>query len=611
MMKTFAIKRGLAIFLVLSALTGLSWAAPTVRKVDPPNWWVGMPPAMLLITGEGLSGAQVKAGGGARVLRTEGQAAGHYLFIWLDTSKVKPGTIHLDVRSSSGTTKVPFTIQPRNKNAGSFNGVGPDDVVYLIMPDRFADGDASNNRPPGSTGTYDRNQPMAYHGGDLRGIREHLQYLRDLGVNTLWLTPVTKNTDSDYHGYHAIDFYSIDDHMGTLKDYQDLVAEAHKLNMKVLIDFVANHTGPRHLWASDPPSATWLHGTPEHHLKPDYTFFALIDPHATASSQRGTLEGWFVDRLPDLNTDDPRVAEYLLDNALWWTEIAGLDGYRLDTFPYSSRKFWSTWHQGTHRVYSNATSIGEVADGSAAITAFFAGGRPQFDGIDSGVSTVFDFPLFYAMRDVILHGGPAQKIVDVLEHDWLYPHPENLVTFFGNHDQRRFMGEEGATKEKLEAAFALLLTLRGVPQIYAGDEIGMPGGNDPDNRRDFPGGFPGDPRDAFSVTGRTPDEQDIFTHVQSLLRLRQEHSALRHGRQWHVRWDETSYAFVRETAEEKLLIVFNNSPVSRKITLEREDPLPKNLEGLDRLYGRAEAHPMAHGIEIMMPATSVAIFRTR
>jgi len=587
-------------------------AAPAVSKLEPPNWWVGLPSPMLLISGDGLSEATVTTDSpGIKISRAQNEATGHYLFVWLDTSGANPGTANLLLHSPTGSTTVHFPLQARKSNAGNFQGFGQDDVIYLIMPDRFSDGDPSNDRPPRSKALDDRAQPKAYHGGDLRGIREHLGYLRDLGVNTLWLTPIWKNDNSDYHGYHVVDFYAVDDHMGSLQEYEDLVADAHKLGMKVLIDYVVNHTGPQHPWVKQPPSPSWFHGTPEKHLDAVYNFAALTDPHATPSERRGTIDGWFVNMLPDLNTDDPMVAQYLLTNALWWTESAGLDGFRLDTFPYSSRRFWSAWLDDLHQAYPAVNTIGEVSDHDVTITSFFDGGRTQFDGVDSHVSTIFDYPLYYALRDVVLHGQPVQRLIDVLRCDWLYAHPETLVTFIGNHDTSRFAGEPGGSKEKLEAAFSLLATLRGIPQLYYGDEIGMPGGQDPDNRRDFPGGFPGDSRNAFTASGRTPDEQETFAHVQDLLKLRRAHPALRHGQQWNISWDENYYAFVRESPEEKLLVVFNNAAQSREIPLQMDGAPLQGVRSLDNIFGSGQAQIKGDSLLVSVPATSLSVFQIK
>jgi glycosidase len=388
--------------------------------------------------------------------------------------------------------------------------------------------------------------------------------------------------------------------------------------MKVLIDYVVNHTGPHHTWANDPPTPTWFHGTPAHHLEPSYNFSGLVDPHASPREYLATLNGWFAGKLPDLNPDDPELATYLAQNAMWWTETAQLDGFRLDTFPYSSRQFWSGWHERLRQVYPGFVDprimdVGEVADPDSTITSFFEGGRKQFDGIDSGLATVFDFPLCNALRDVVIKGEPMQKIVDVLQHDELYPHPETLVTFLGNHDNRRFMSEEGSSPAKLKAAFSLLLTLRGIPQIYSGDEIAMDGGDDPDNRRDFPGGFPGDLHNAFTAGGRTAEQQDVFAHVQSLLALRKSHAALRTGKQWHIGWDDTYYAFLRESPqdEDKLLIVYNNAPKTIELTIPVENTPLEAAHQLQAVFGNTPAELVAGNVHVVLEAQTLAVFSVR
>ncbi len=250
-------------------------------------------------------------------------------------------------------------------------------------------------------------------------------------------------------------------------------------------------------------------------------------------------------------------------------------------------------------------------DGDSTITSFFEGGRKQFDGIDSGLATVFDFPLEFALRDVVIKGESMEKIVDVLRHDELYPHPEMLVTFIGNHDDGRFVSEKGSSPAKLKAALSLLLTLRGIPQIYSGDEIAMLGGGDPDNRRDFPGGFPGDPRNAFTAGGRTPEQQDVFAYVQSLLALRKAHPALRTGKQWHIGWDESYYAFLRELPEEKLLVVYNNSSSSRELKIPLEDTPLASAQRLQSVFGGTAAEITAGELRITVPSRTLAVFNVQ
>jgi neopullulanase len=296
---------------------------------------------------------------------------------------------------------------------------------------------------------------------------------------------------------------------------------------------------------------------------------------------------------------------------MWWTEIAQLDGFRLDTFPYSTRQFWSGWHERLRQVYPQINAVGEVADGDSTITSFFEGGRKQFDGVDSGLATVFDFPLRDALREVVIKGAPIEKIVEVLRHDALYPHPETLVTFIGNHDQQRFLSEKGSSPAKLKAASALLLTLRGIPQIYSGDEIAMPGGNDPDNRRDFPGGFPGDPHNAFTAAGRTAEQQDVFAYVQALLALRQSHAALRTGKQWHIGWGDTYYAFLRELPEEKLLVVYNNASKAQTLDIPVENTPLETAQQLQPVFGNSSAELVGGKVRVSLPALTLCVFSVR
>ena len=588
------------------------WAQPSVRRVDPPNWWIGLErEPMLMITGDGLAGARVTANyRGVEIARTQSSANGHYLFCWLRiANSAQPGTVKLSIASASGTATAQLQIDRRSSPETGHAGVSPNDVIYLIMPDRFANGDFGNDTVDGRAADLDRSAPVAYHGGDLRGITSHLQYLHDLGVTAIWMTPVWQNADRvDYHGYHVADFYAVEPHFGSLADLQELTAAAHKLGIKIVLDYVANHTGPRDSWVDDPPTPTWFHGTPEHHLKPVYNFNGIVDPHASPAESRATLEGWFADRLPDINPDDPLLAQYLLENAEWWMQSTGADAFRLDTFPYSSRKFWSGWDAGILHAFPRATTIGEVWDMDPSITSFFPGGRTQFDGIDTHLTTVFDFPLESAIRDVVLQRAPAAKLVSVLQRDSLYPHPELLVTFFANHDMKRFLSEKDASPEKLKAAFALVATMRGIPQLYYGDEIAMSGGDDPDNRHDFPGGFSGDSHDAFKQSGRSAQEQGVFSYVQSLLALRRQHAALRGGRQFHVAWDDGYYCFLRENGDDRVLVVFNSTSAAHTLTIPTMDTVAASAKSLTPLLDAPAASIHPGSIEVTLPASTVALY---
>jgi glycosidase len=604
--------------------------APTVTRVEPPSWWINLTPeVMLLLSGHHLEATHVVCNLPSVVVeRTQATARGDYLFVWLKIGPdTKSGTAVCRVTTPTGATSFELPLAARAMKLGKFQGLRKEDVIYLIMPDRFANGDPTNDEPAEAPGTLDRSNPRAYHGGDLRGIREHLPYLKDLGVTTLWLTPVLKNgAAQDYHGYGAVDLYAVDPHLGTIGDYQELVAEAHRQGMKIFFDFVPNHVGPGHPWVAEPPSPDWFHGTRQQHLdtaagihgtfygrteKPTIAndpFEALADPHAPQQLSRNLTDGWFFNVLPDLNTENPAVAEYLLQNSIWWVESSGLDGFRLDTFPYVPRSFWSAWHAGLHHIYPYLTTVGEVFHPDPTVTSFFAGGQRRFDGIDSGLNTLFDFPLFFALREVLLENAPAGRIPDVLRHDSLYVHPDALVTFFANHDVARLATADGSSPAKTKLAFGLTLTLRGIPELYYGDEIGMPGGGDPDNRRDFPGGWPGDPKSAFTAKGRTAEQQELFLYVQKLLRLRREHVALEEGKLWHLFSDETSYVFLRETEEERVLVAFNNSTEQRSLKISLNDTPAAGAAGFTLLLGQAKAEVVKGEAQIAVPPHSISIF---
>ncbi|MGB7556616.1 MAG: alpha-amylase family glycosyl hydrolase [Candidatus Korobacteraceae bacterium] len=609
---------GLALMLTFSlAASAQAGGQPKISKVEPPNWWAGFQPTvMVLLYGDNLAGANLSVDyPGVSVTKIQTQPDGKHAFLWLTVDpETRPGDVNITVKTASVQTRANLPLLQRSPQQSKFQGITPDDVIYLIMPDRFADGDPANNQPKeAAPGTYDRARPKTYHGGDLKGIQDHLPYLKDLGVTALWLTPLYDNDDStsDYHGYGAVDEYAVEDHFGTMKDYQELVAAAHQLGLKVLLDMVPNHVGPKHPWATSQPSPSWLHGTAEHHLNTDYDYAPIADPHAVKANYVSALEGWFANVLPDLAQENPLVAEYLLQNALWWAESGGIDGFRIDTFPYVPRTFWTYYNKGLFSTYPHFFTVGEIYNSDPTVTSYWAGGQTGFDGVDTGLTTPFDFPMNSAIREVVAHGASAKKIVDVLRQDRLYPHPELLVTFIGNHDMKRFLTDADGSLEKLKLAFSLLATLRGIPQLYYGDEIGMTGGADPDDRHDFPGGFPGDIHNAFLASGRSPEEQEVFSHVQSLLRLRREHPALRQGRQWHVSWDDSYYAFVRETPQEKLLVVFNSSPKARDITIAAEGTSLEDAHQFENLFGAGQIVYKNKTLRVSLPPTTEAIYAVR
>ncbi len=604
---------------------------PTVTKVEPPSWWVNLTPDLLvMVTGSHLLANHVSCNiPEVIVSRTESTSGGKYLFVWLKFApNLRSGTAICRVTTLHGQVSFELPLAARKQILGRNQGLTQDDVLYLIMPDRFANGDPTNDEPAGSTASHDRSNPRAYHGGDLKGIRDHLPYLKDLGVTTIWLTPILKNgAPAEYHGYAATDLYAVDPHLGTLEEYQELVEDAHKLHMKVFFDIVPNHVGPLNPWVKNPPLVDWFHGSAAAHLdsfsplkssfygqsqKKDSTsdlFESLEDPHTPSQMRTNLTEGWFFGQLPDLNTENPTVEQFLIENAIWWAEISGLDGYRIDTFPYVARKFWSEWHSSLRAIYPRLSTVGEVFHPDPTVTSFYQGGRKGWDGIDTQLTTLFDFPMYFTLREVLLQGAPVGKIPNILRQDSLYPYPDFLLPFFANHDTTRFAGMRGASVAKEKLAFGLILTLRGIPEIYYGDEIAMTGGADPDNRRDFPGGWHDDPMNAFTDEGRTPDQRQVFRYVRELLQLRLQHESLRIGKLWHLQADDSSYVFLRETETEKLVVAFNNSSGEKSMRILLRGTPAEDSGGISTLSGGASGQIAGRDLRLTLPPESLSILQ--
>jgi glycosidase len=586
-------------------------AQPRIEKADPPSWWAGstVNPVRVLLRGEGLNIGSVWTNSSAlKPSNWKASANGHYLFLDLTIAKnTRAATYKISVGDKHRVATFDFEILPTVSPAGRYQGYTPDDVIYLLMPDRFADGDPSNNDPAKSKGIFDRNKTRRYHGGDLQGVIDKLPYLKSLGVTAIWTTPVYDNNDkldykefydnepsTGYHGYGAVDMYAVDEHLGDLEKLRELTGKAHALGIKMVQDQVANHTGPFHVWANDPPTPTWWNGTVEKHLSNNWQKWTTMNPRATYQTQRRNLEGWFVDILPDFNQDDPEVRKYLIQNSIWWIRVAGYDAVRMDTLPHVPRKFWSAWGSAIKREYPRVNILGELYDGDPALLSYFQTGRKGHDGVDTEIDTLFDFSLFYALRDAFARGGQVRQVSQVFAHDWLYPKPAVLTSFIGVHDMERFMNEKGATIDGLKLAQTLIMTSRGTPILYYGDEIAMPGAGDPDNRRDFPGGFPGDKRNAFTPAGRSSKENEVWNYLAKLGRLRQELEPLRRGSTLDLLDEDQQMAYARVTPAGSVIVVINNDPKPADVTFNYTDvngaPLHASFTDVLGSMGTIEFH---------------------
>jgi len=593
--------------------------APSIDKIDPPGWFAGLPDPMLLVHGDGLKQAEFTVSGkGVTLARTQASDNGHWAFLWLKTGDAAAQTLWVTASNSHGQARHAFELAARSRDPEAHRGFSSADVLYLVMTDRFADGNTTNNQPD-----YNRAAPRGWHGGDLAGIEQHVDYLKQLGVTALWTTPVASNAGmhESYHGYAATDLYAVDPHFGTLQDYQHLSGALHAKGLKLVIDLVPNHLGVNHPWVLDPPAPEWFHGTLENHRATQHNFFALVDPHAPRQAWSAVTTGWFSDGMPDLNQENPLVSRYLIENALWWVETANLDGIRLDTFPYVDRAFWHDFHAALHGVYPHLTTVGEVFNADPEVTSFFAGGV-EHRGIDTGLDTPFDFPVYFTLRGVLAHDKPMSDLAKVLRQDALYPHAERLVPFIGNHDTTRFLTDANGSVPKLKLALGLLATLRGMPQLYSGDEIGMAGGEDPDDRHDFPGGFAGDAHSAFTKAGRTAAEEGVFAWTSGLLAVRAAHPALQTGIEQNLFADDDVFAFVRSSdaagckanhPSDRLLIVVNKAAQSKVVDLSLEETALAGCVHFEAVGPTTGTMPAvtAGKLHIEEPAESITVFEVR
>jgi glycosidase len=597
--------------------------APSVAKVEPPSWWTNQAvnPVRLLIRGANLNGARVNAERPQTLVSdVRANRNGTYLFVNVRiNSAAKPGDYPLIIQTVQGRAIVPFHLNAPLDTGRNFRGVTNDDVIYLIMTDRFSDGDPANNSPADAPPeANDRRNPRAYHGGDFRGIINHLQYFKDLGVTALWLTPWYDNwngvnncakpwcPNTSYHGYGATDYYGVEDHFGDLTSLRELVQKAHAIGLKVIQDQVANHVGFHHPWVSNPPLENWFHGTSQNHMQDRFQNSVLLSPHANRDEVRNTLDGWFSDDLPDMNQEEPEVARYEIQNSLWWVGVTGIDGIRQDTIQYMPRTFIRDLSNALHRQYPRMWMVGEVFERDSAQTAFFIGGHNGWDGIDTRLDSDFDFPLWYTSLDVFTNKKPVRALRDQLKYDALYPDPSRITTLTNNHDTPRFMSLKDATLEGAMLHTAFMLTVRGTPQLYTGEEIAMEGKDDPDNRRDFPGGFPGDRRSAFLVGQRTPQEQRMWQWTHDWLKLRREHSAIRNGRLIDLFYDDDVYAYARQDSKETVVIVINRSGGEKRISFPAATIGVRDDSQFASLYGGTTTRVVTNKDRVLTVAPPMA-----
>ena len=596
-------KRILFLTALMATSVMMKAAKLTVDRIDPTNWFVGMknPKVQLMVYGKDVAAVQTVTTDylGAIVDSVVRLDSPNYLFIYMDLRQAKAGTMTLElkIKNEKGkikeSLKVPYQLKEREMPGDKRIGFDNSDVLYMLMPDRFAQGVGHNPQVKGMR-TYkeDRTKPSRRHGGDLNGIREHLDYFKELGVTALWLTPVLENDSPDsengfstYHGYATTDYYKVDPRFGSNADYRQLCDEAHQKGLKVVMDMIFNHSGFEHPWTLDMPSKDWLNlpdwlkesnGTSDSRgtsfLQTSYKLTPVMDPYASKVDLKETTEGWFVPTMPDLNQRNPHLMRYLIQNSIWWIETVGIDGIRMDTYPYAYADAMAQWMKELDEEYPNFNTVGETWVTEPAYTAAWQKDS-KLSEHNSYLKTVMDFSFFDKLSQAKNEETDAwweglNRLYGSFVYDYLYPNPKSVMAFIDNHDTDRFLGN-GKDSLMLKQALALLLTVQRIPQLYYGTEILMNGTKevtDGNVRKDFPGGFPGDTRNAFTKEGRTRAENAMFNWLSRLLHWRQGNETIIRGYQTQFIPYNGIYVITRRWHRNTVMTILNGT--SKEAVLE-------------------------------------------
>ncbi|HUW92258.1 MAG TPA: glycoside hydrolase family 13 protein [Bacteroidales bacterium] len=582
----------LVIIGLLLTTSATSIFSQKIERIEPPSWFIGMkePVVQLMVYGKDLGSFDVSTDyPGASVTTVIKTDNPNYLFVNLNISgSALPGTVTLTFTcvKTSLTHDFPLLEKP----SGAIKGFDASDVIYLLMPDRFANGDPSNDNVEEMLEKADRSNPGGRHGGDLKGISDHLDYFKNLGVTGLWLNPFLENNQqhSSYHGYSTTDFYRTDPRFGSNEEFRQLVTKAHSMGLKVVMDMIFNHIGSGHWWMKDLPSKDWVHQF-DKFTRTNYKASTYMDPYAAESDVRLMEQGWFDVTMPDLNQSNPLVETYLAQNSLWWIAYSGLDGIRMDTYPYSEPNMMSRWAKRVIDEFPGFFIVGEVWYDEPAHTSYWALNKKNSDGYRSNLPSLTDLPLCFATHTAFT--GPASandgmsKLYTLLSQDFLYPEPMRNVIFLDNHDMTRFYTETGKSLDVYKMALSFIMTTRGIPQFYYGTEIVMEGDKNRGDgflRENFPGGWPGDAKNAFNGQNLSETEKEAFDFTKRVLDWRRDKEVIHHGKLKQFIPENGLYVYFRYNEKESVMIILNNSEKeSRTITKER---YREAMEGFTRGY---------------------------
>ena len=583
-------------------------AAVKIDRIEPTDWYVGLKDAslQLMVYGKDIKTADVTTDyPGVKIDSLVRLDSPNYLLVYMNVKDAQPGTMTLLFQQGKQKKKVNYTLKAREKKGEERYGFSNADVLYMLMPDRFASGRTDNDQIKGLRPyKNDRTQPSLRHGGDLEGIRQHLDYFKELGVTALWFTPVLENdspdhgTQSTYHGYATTNYYRVDPRFGSNEEYRQLCDEAHAKGIKIVMDMIFNHSGYEHPWTLDMPSKDWLN-TPEwlspenqakavemktmdgaakvndKYLQTSYKLTPVVDPYASKIDLHETVDGWFVPTMPDLNQRNPHVIKYLIQNSIWWIETVGIDGIRMDTYPYADRDAMAQWMKIIGEEYPNFNTVGETWVTEPAYTAAWQKDS-KLSEKNSYLPTVMDFAFYDRINQAKNEETDAwwngfNRIYNNFVYDYLYPNPSNVMAFLENHDTDRFLGE-GKDTVALKQALALLLTVNRTPQLYYGTEVLMNGTKhitDGNVRKDFPGGFPGDTKNCFTREGRTQAENAMFDWLSRLLHWRQGNDVIIKGKQTQFIPFNGIYVIARQYNGKTVLTILNGNHKQADMQLDR------------------------------------------
>jgi len=564
--------------------------AITISRVEPANWWVGMKNRKLqiMVYGPNISKAGLTVNyPGVKVTEVAKTDNPNYLFVYLDiSSAAKAGLVPLHFAAGSETTTYNYPLKSRTHEAGAM-GFNAADVLYLITPDRFANGDTTNDNK--DSVKVNRKNPNARHGGDLAGVAKQLDYLKDLGITTVWLNPVQENymKGGSYHGYAITDFYKIDPRFGSNEEFYQLTKATHQKGMKMVMDMVFNHCGSSHWWMKDLPSKDWINDSSKF-VQTNHATVTVMDIHASATERQKFQDGWFSRGMPDLNQRNRHLATYLIQNSIWWIEYAHIDGIRQDTYSYMDFDFLSRWCKEVNDEYPNFNIVGETWYSKSTSSAWWQA-NSKLDSKNSHLKTAMDFSLTFIAQngfDSKTDNGYLGNIFEDIAQDFIYPDPYNLLIFLDNHDMSRFNHEGETDLKRYKQGLAFLLTTRGIPQIYYGTEILMTGTKEQGDgrlRKDFPGGWPGDTTNAFSSTGRSAMQNEAWSYMQKLLQWRKNNVAITQGKLIHYAPNKTGvYVYGRMKDNHTVMVILNGALTDQIVQMDRfSDIIGKNTKGKD------------------------------